>query len=44
MSLFDSLGSCWADVDVQKFLEKGQGNPVQNVETKKTRVLVLRES
>ena len=29
---------------VQKFLEKGQGNPVRNVGTKKTRVLVLRES
>ena len=28
----------------QKFLEKGQGNPVRNVGTKKTRVLVLRES
>ena len=46
----DSLGSCWAMLAfrhssfVQKFLEKGQGNPVRNVGTKKTRVLVLRES
>ena len=29
---------------LQKFLEKGQGNPVRNVGTIKTRVLVLRES
>ena len=29
---------------VQKFLEKGHGNPVRNIGTKKTRVLVLRES
>ena len=31
-------------LNVQKFLEKGQGNPVRNVGTKKSRVLVLRES
>ena len=30
--------------ELLKFLEKGQGNPVRNVGTKKTRVLLLRES